>query len=313
MQTNQGQLSNCDITTEQASDSGLKIKNFQSARLKGASYDITPSIIAMSSRTGMLETVYRESVYPFHHYIIVSAKDSILVVSNEFFDVPDYIAGHVVSRVSKVVDGFGHISTSIDPGWQGAMLIALSNPSNKPIKVRVGTSLYNEASENPLATVSFHYLATPAKLDGSSSYPGMRLDLLKKCCYNNRQGLRAWWQRCIHPSRRKFTDFFFAYCQVHHLDLNINGWDKFIKTFSGRPNNPAPPPDVIPNDAKEKKKYPWDYIVQESLWTRFLFFKKRHQQTLNIILITLFLMLIVLDIIPESIVSLLSNLINNGG
>ena len=118
----------------------------------------------MSSRTGMLETVYRESKYPFHHYIIVSAKDSILVVSNKYIHVPKYIAGRVVSRVSKVVEGFGRSSTSIDPGWSGAALIALSNPSNKPIKVRVGTSLHNVVPENPLATVIFNYLASPADL-----------------------------------------------------------------------------------------------------------------------------------------------------
>lgn len=312
MANNQGQLSNCDITNEQSTNSGLRINIFHGAHLKGASYDITPSIIAMSSRTGMLETVYRESIYPFHHYIIVSAKDSILVVSNEFIDVPNYIAGHVVSRVSKVVDGFGHISTSIDPGWSGSLLIALSNPSNKPIKVRVGTSLNNTVPVNPLATITFNYLASPANIDKDKRYPGMRLDLLQNCCYKNRQGFRAWWLRCIHPSRRRFTDFFFSYCRMHKDELNINNWHNFIQAFSGCPGKPESPPASIPNDIKGKKIHPWDFVVQESLWTRLIYFQKRHLQVLRTIFIAIFILLILFGVIPEEISNTISNLLIGG-
>jgi len=52
-----------------------------------------------------------------------------LVVTKEYISVPSNIVGYVVSRVSKVSEGFGHVSTSIDPNWKGALLIAL-----KPIK-----------------------------------------------------------------------------------------------------------------------------------------------------------------------------------
>ena len=307
-----GQLSNCDINSEQASATGLHINIFNTSHLKAASYDITPSIIAMSSRTGMLETVYRERAYPFHHYIIVSAKDSILVVSNEFLHVPNYIAGHVVSRVSKVVDGFGHISTSIDPGWSGATLIALSNPSNKPIKVLVGTSLYNEIPENPLATVVFNYLASPAKLDEDDKYPGMRLDLLQKCCYVSRRGFRAWWCRLLHPFRRRFTDFFFNYCQIHKDELNIDQWNNFIKAFSGRPGESKPNTAPSPSDIKGKKKHPWDFVVQESLWTRFLHFQKRHRRVLHVGMIIIFLILLFFGVIPDEITDPISNLLTGG-
>ena len=73
-----GQLSNCDIMREHGAEGGLQIKPFNHMLLKAASYDITPSLIALSAKTGMLETVYREQKFPFRHYIIVSAKDSIL-------------------------------------------------------------------------------------------------------------------------------------------------------------------------------------------------------------------------------------------
>lgn len=312
MSTTTGQLSNSDILNEQASSSGLHINNFHPSRLKAASYDITPSIIAMSSRTGMLETVYQESVYPFHHYIIVSAKDSVLVVSNEFIDVPNYIAGHIVSRVSKVVDGFGHISTSIDPGWRGAVLIALSNPSSKPIKVRVGTALNGTIPESSLATIIFNYLTTPSDLGERDKYPGMRLDLLQKCCYKNRQGFRAWWYRCIHPSRRRFTDFFFAYCQIHKDTLDINNWHNIIQAFSGCPESPSPNSSPTPNDTKGKEKHPCDFVIQESLWTRFLYFQKRHYQVLRAIIITIFILLVILGVLPNEISNTITNVLTGG-
>ena len=294
-----GQLSNYDIMHEQTKNKGLRIGKFSTSHLKAASYDITPSIIAMSSRIGMLETVYRESKYPFHHYIVVSAKDSILVVSNEYIHVPKYIAGHVVSRVSKVVEGFGHISTSIDPGWSGAALIALSNPSNKPIKVRVGTSLNNVVPENPLATVFFNYLASPANLNKCNKYPGMRLDLLRKCCYKERRGFRAWWQRCVHPFRRRFTDFFFSYCQMHSGELNLRKWDHFISAFSGCPQAQNACMNDTIEEIKGKKKYPWDFVVQENVWTRFLYWYKHHYIFIRTIAIIVFVLLIISGVVPE--------------
>ena len=59
-----GQLSKYDFLNEQKKGHGLKIYPFSEHCQKAASYDITPTIIAMSAKTGMLETVYREDTYP---------------------------------------------------------------------------------------------------------------------------------------------------------------------------------------------------------------------------------------------------------
>lgn len=142
-----GQLSKKDII-----DSRLIYPQGNDSNYKAASYDITPTAVAMSTRTGMLETVYRDRKkhYQDSYYIYVHPKDSVLIVSNEFIRVPANIAGYISSRVSNVARGFGHICTTIDPGWNGAVLIALSNPTNKPIRIEVGINEKNSQKEKIL-------------------------------------------------------------------------------------------------------------------------------------------------------------------
>lgn len=234
---NAGQLGRNDYISEhEKPDGGLKIVPFnQDIDLKPASYDITPTIIAMSSKIGMLETVYQEKGDTHRFYIKVKAKDTVMIISHEFISVPANIAGYVVSRVSKVSDGFGHVSTSIDPNWSGALLIGLSNPTNKAIKVYVGGERGTSTKGDALATLSFHYLNNPdnqmKRLD--EDFRGMRLDLLDKKKYSVRVGIKVWLSRLIHPCRRKFTDSFFDYIGQQKIDLCT--WEEVAQTLSGLP------------------------------------------------------------------------------
>ncbi|MBQ9234484.1 MAG: hypothetical protein IJ167_10705, partial [Lachnospiraceae bacterium] len=207
-----GQLSSKDIEKEKAVQTGLKIVPFSDNCLKGASYDISPTIIAMSTKVGMLETVYCDKSDPDKYYIYVKAKDTVLAISKEYIVLPSYMAGYVVSRVSKVSEGFRHVSTSIDPNWNGALLIGLSNPTNKSIKVFVGGNDNREKNDS-LATITLHYLNTSCE-ENNIEYRGMRLDLLNKIRYSDysRKGIRNWFYKVFYIRRKKYTDFFFRYC-----------------------------------------------------------------------------------------------------
>lgn len=308
-----GQLSNRDIIRENRTEGGLQIKPFNHTLLKAASYDITPSLIALSANTGMLETVYREPKFPFRHYIVVSAKDSILAVSNEYIHMPPHIAGHIVSRVSKLIEGFGHISTSVDPGWSGALLIAMSNPANKPLKVYVGKSLCEKACKNPLATLCLEYLNTPARTDNMNNlknYLGMRLDLLERSCYRNRSGLRAWLQRLIHPRRREYTDYFFEYCEVYADKQNPKDWEAFIKPFSGdNIRIPAGDKEENARGLGRKKKCPYDFVICETRFVRFLYWCKEKARVFYGIAIALLIVLVLTGVLQESTVETISSII----
>lgn len=307
-----GQLSNIDIINECGKEDSLQIRPFIPSHLKSASYDITPSIIAMSSKLGMLETVYREPTFPFRHYILVSPKDSILAVSNEYVRLPSHIAGYVVSRVSKVVEGFGHISTSIDPGWCGALLIALSNPSNKTIKVYVGTSLHDTIPNNPLATVIFHYLNSSANIEKTDLYRGMRMDLLEKVCYTKRTGIRAYIQKIAHPKRKAFTDYFFEYCKTYASMQNLKDWGKFIDTFSGRPERLASGDrSADPRSPRHRRQVnPYDFIICETVWARFIYWCKNHSYLFRWAVVIAFLALTLSGHLRQEVFNQVTEILN---
>lgn len=294
-----GQLSKKDILEEEKRN-GLRIIPCEERRLKTASYDVTPTIIAMSTKLGMLETVYREKNYPHRYFIYVQAKDTVLIVSKEYFSVPEYIAGYVVSRVSKVSEGFGHVSTCIDPNWSGALLIALSNPMNRPIKIYVGGTACQIENNNSLATVSFHYLNTEcAEID--REHRGMRFDLLEKHNYTQRRGIRAFFTKLFHPKRRKFTDFFINYCE--NTAINEETWSDVVKDFQGM--LPAIESDCkhcehYKNNGRRAESHFADFIVTETAARRLKYWFGKHGAFILNLLRIAFALLITLGILSKS-------------
>lgn len=308
-----GQLSDTDIINENASH-GLTITPFNEECLKGASYDITPTVIAMSTRTGMLEKVYEDKKYPYRLYIFVRAKDTVLIVSREFIVVPKNMAGYVVSRVSKVSEGFGHISTSIDPNWEGALLIGLSNPTSKPIKVYVGDIITEDNSSKQkysLATLSFHYLNS-ACANKSKVYEGMRIDLLEKMAYTNRSGLKAFLRKTFFVRRRDFTDFFFEYYK--QVRPNIDNWNNVVEELQGTKKTV----DSVGSKAnlkRKRKEHISDYFIIENWWLQCLHWFQKHWSPISTIFkffIFVFAALVAFKIMPdewnEAIDKLLSTL-----
>lgn len=306
------QLSRLDIDMEIKKER-LKIIPFVDSCAKAASYDITPSIIAMSVKAGMLEKVYREPHYnEDRYYILVHPKDTVLIVSNEYLVVPSDIAGYVSSRVSKLVDGFGHISTTIDPNWCGAALIALSNPSNQPLKVYVGGNKDGCGNQNQLATITFHYLNTACeKEDIDGIHMGMRLDLLEKVLYKNKSGVRAFWRKVFFQKRRKFTDYFMSVCKEKYQIINESEWKEINKEFSYI--------NLADTDVNGEEKYKSkkarirakDFIITENIFTQIVYFIQRKQDLLIKIMTALLIVILVgVGIISEELLLKLMDLLN---
>lgn len=295
-----GYLSKYDIANESEKENGLTIFPYDARCQKLASYDLTPTIIAMSSKKGMLETVYRETGYlQDRYYILVHPKDTVLIVSNEYIIVPHYIAGYISSRVSKVVEGFGHISTTIDPNWSGAMLIAVSNPSNQMLKIYVGNTHCPADSPNQLATVTFHYLNTSCEAkDKERMHTGMRTDLLKGISYTNRHGLRAWFRKVRYARNRKFTDYFFSVCKHMEEGFNKEAWETFLKDFSYLT---AVPPKTE-NTSRKAMKIAKDFIVTENSGVRFGQFLNKHKRMITLLAVIVFYALWRFGLLPEPVV-----------
>ncbi len=301
-----GQLSQQDIKKEldKTDEPGLKIitmdnnneQNLITKHIKYSSFDITPSIVALSAKTGMLETVYQyKKMITNSYYICVKPKDTVLIVSNEYICIPNYISGYVTSRVSNVVKGFGHISTTVDPTWQGALLIALSNPSNQVLKIDVGTPTKknNDGELNiidisqTLATVTFHYLNTPYN-GNPMEYKSMRMDLLKKMHYKNKNGLRAFFRKKFLSRRRKFTDYFFEYLETNNnLIITEKGWKDFLQEFSTITNKNN-------NDENIKKIHAYNFIIKENIFIRLKYFYINHKSSIFTVLTVVVIVLLIM-------------------
>ena len=210
-----GQLSREDIIKE-LKDGKLVIEPRlddpeDDTNIKTASFDISPSCLIMSVKRGSFMRIYsrishcakghrnpewhcaacRKSQKSLPHcsdlcseqlYVYIEPRDTALVLSREYLQLPANICGNVFSRVSTVSSGLGHISTTIDPLWKGALLIAISNPSSEPVPLIIKDG----ASQNiPLATVTLQYLNSPVDPSAvHSTHLPARVDILERYLYS---------------------------------------------------------------------------------------------------------------------------------
>ena len=231
MEQNHGQLSREDIIRE-LNDNALIIEPREKdaskeSKIKAASFDISPSFLIMSVKTGSFMRIYssisrcakghrnpewhcaacKKKNYDMSKcteqlYTYIQPRDTALVLSREYPKIPANMSGNVYSRVSTVSSGLGHISTTIDPLWKGALLIAISNPSSVPIKLM----LQDERAESvPLATVTLQYLNTPVDpTENHSAHLPARVDILERYLFDLSQSqkrsslVKTFWYRFWH-------------------------------------------------------------------------------------------------------------------
>jgi len=87
----------------------------------------------------------------------ISSGDTISVFSRESIGLSPQLCGLVQAKVSNVSIGLSHISTTVDPHWEGVLLLTFTNHSNKGITLRHG---------DELATLTLHATMTPSRKSG---------------------------------------------------------------------------------------------------------------------------------------------------
>lgn len=233
-----GQLSKKDIIREQDAHT-LVIEPRDDAKVKAASFDISPSCLVMSVRSGSFMRIHssisrcekghrnpewhcnacRKKLRAPNHcpeqkYVYIAPRDTALVLSREYIQLPEIMCGSVVSRVSTVSNGLGHISTTIDPLWKGALLIAISNPSSEPKKLMI----QDETSAIPLATVTLQYLNTPVqKKSIHTTHLPARVDILEKYLYEVSETKNR---------RTLITNFFYNFFFIKDYNLTVRVIDR---------------------------------------------------------------------------------------
>nr|WP_251499304.1 hypothetical protein [Otoolea muris] len=82
------------------------------------------------------------------------------------------MAGTFHAKVSRVCQGLGHISTTLDPAWKGQMIISINNPTAKAIRFDLDTNSGN------IMTMLLHKLDTAVTGDHIHNNNQGRCDLL---------------------------------------------------------------------------------------------------------------------------------------
>ncbi|MEH2014996.1 dCTP deaminase domain-containing protein [Nostoc sp.] len=98
----------------------------------------------------------------------IQSHDTVLILTQEAVWVSQKIGGTFHSKVGVVSLGFGHISTTLDPGWAGPLLISLNNPTAIELEL---------PAEKSFVTLIFYKVRKPALRNHDNS--PSRVDLIE--------------------------------------------------------------------------------------------------------------------------------------
>ncbi|MBL0385191.1 hypothetical protein JJB07_00915 [Tumebacillus sp. ITR2] len=146
---------------------------FEEGKLTPAGYDLTPSEFVYSLNSRLLVPVVHEGREKF---CWVEAQDTVLVLTREAVRIPRYIAGTLMSKASVTAVGFGHFSMALDAEWQGPLLLALTNPTGRRLKlpfVTVGEG--GEIREHTIAALRFDLIRSFMGMPGVERESRLRI------------------------------------------------------------------------------------------------------------------------------------------
>ena len=170
-------------------DPRLIIAPYSKKNSKGCGYNLTA--------TEFVYSISKKTLLPLHQskqgetYVKVGSHDTVLLLTREYVKLNETLAGSIYSRVQLVSSGFGHISTTIDPGWKGMLLLSINNPTKKSIKLLISEPSDGSPSYKGVATIVLTSVNTTGDknraVDPSLDNPAMRLDILKKLVFEPRR------------------------------------------------------------------------------------------------------------------------------
>lgn len=170
------------------------IAPYNENQVKGVGYNLTASNMVYSLSKHRLLKIKDSNNGKFFY---LSAHDTALILTNEYFKVDNNVAGNFYSRVRRVSEGLGQISTTLDPNWKGMFLIALNNNANKKIKVQISSKTEGQETKIGIATVVLTGIKGYNNHDSfdekiNLDNPAMRIDILKELVDDERIVIRKY-------------------------------------------------------------------------------------------------------------------------
>lgn len=176
-------LSDVDIRVELGK--GILIEPFEERSLTPIGYDLRVGTYVFSWQN-MRETTIEEKK-PF----IIAPHDTVLVETYEYVRLSRQFGGTIHSIVSfATAHGVAHISTTLDPGWEGRLLIQLHNYSDREFPLKF---------KEPLCTACFYKMDSEAEKGHGKNRS--REDI-KTWLWTVAQEAKARERRPLHRSRR---------------------------------------------------------------------------------------------------------------
>jgi len=148
-----------DVDIRKALGKDIVIEPFLEDLLTPVGYDFTVGDFVFSLEKGLLEQ--KDGVYH------LPPKSTIQILTKESLWVSDRIGGTFHSKVSLVSKGLSHISTTLDPGWYGPLLITLRNNMDREIPIK---------TDDAFVTLIFFKVLTPTQ--SKHMKPAFRKDIL---------------------------------------------------------------------------------------------------------------------------------------
>ena len=190
----------------------LKIFPFESKNLTGIGYNLSTTDFAFSINQGILLTIHHKITDDgVERYVTIPANDTALFFSKEYIEIDHTLAGTFHSKVFRVSEGLGHISTTLDPTWKGQLLISINNPTSKGIKFDLDKSGGN------IMTMLLHKLDSPVTGDNIHDNNKGRCELLIAHFANPLSNSAC---REKHLELRAFVE--------NELADSLNGYDSFL-------------------------------------------------------------------------------------
>jgi deoxycytidine triphosphate deaminase len=162
----------------------------------GFNFSFTPFLVSLEKKDVI--PIYEEDFlaetkgYVSEVCFDLDGGDTALALTRESIWVSGSIAGTFHSKVRFVAEGFSHVSTTLDPGWQGQLLITVHNPSKNKKRVVIGKrpapdkeDEIKEIEYMSFITLCLYKLCTPATCSSDNTYA--RLDTIEKVLLSNKK------------------------------------------------------------------------------------------------------------------------------
>lgn len=135
------------------------------------------------SYSRFIVSIRKKTFAKIHHknnewFFFLKPAETVLILTRESIWVSKFIGGTFHSKVSLVTQGLGHVSTTLDPGWQGQLLVPMNNPTKEKIKVVIAKDRNGKMEYGTFITMVL-YWAAEASLNEKMDNRSARIEILE--------------------------------------------------------------------------------------------------------------------------------------